>query len=195
MGIEIHLIAGVICGIIASLIASHKGRSVVGWFFAGFFIGLIGIIIVACMSNRKEEQARLAHSERERRRLREQVRQERHKSEVFRQHAMGRLDSHDHTLGVDTKSQVALPGSNPETEAALRQLVGNDYAPAGFPSADNTMWYYEIAGQTNGPVPALEIKHLLGAKKINLNTLLWAEGFTDWTPVSQIGAFQSMGNS
>jgi uncharacterized membrane protein YeaQ/YmgE (transglycosylase-associated protein family) len=108
---EFILIFGVIWGVVAAAIANTKGRSVVGWFFAGFFIGLIGVIIIACLSNKKEEQQYRDHVAQENRRLREKLDQERLKSEALRQHVTGRLDLHDAQLGTDTRAfRAALPG-------------------------------------------------------------------------------------
>ena len=42
----------VISMIACPIIAGHKNRSVVGWFFGGLFLGLIGLIIVACLPNK-----------------------------------------------------------------------------------------------------------------------------------------------
>jgi hypothetical protein len=106
----IQLIAGVVCGAIAAAVASSKGRSAVGWFFGGFFLGIIGVIIVSCMSNLNETKRRDQHIQQENRRLREQLMQEQIKGEAFRRHAAARLDTHDNQLGVDTRSIVsALP--------------------------------------------------------------------------------------
>lgn len=43
------IINTVISMIACPIIASYKGRSVVGWFFGGLFLGLLGLIIVACL--------------------------------------------------------------------------------------------------------------------------------------------------
>ena len=109
-GLAIQLIIMVIFGIITAAVASSKGRTPVGWFFCGFFISWIGLIIICCMSNIKEQQAYRDRQSRENRRLRESLRQERLKGESFRQHTATRLDAHDNQLGVDTRSVAALPG-------------------------------------------------------------------------------------
>lgn len=109
-------IIGLIFGSICAAIASHKGRNTVGWFIGGFILGLspvlgiIMVIIVACMPNLIEARRRDQHVQQENRRLREQLMQEQLKGEAFRRHAMARLDTHDNQLGVDTRSIVsALP--------------------------------------------------------------------------------------
>ena len=43
------IINTVISMIACPIIAGCKNRSVVGWIFGGFFLGLIGLIIVACL--------------------------------------------------------------------------------------------------------------------------------------------------
>ncbi|MCK9309101.1 MAG: hypothetical protein M0P99_02380 [Candidatus Cloacimonetes bacterium] len=43
------IINTVISMVACPIIASYKGRSAVGWFFGGLFLGLLGLIIVACL--------------------------------------------------------------------------------------------------------------------------------------------------
>lgn len=201
----IHLIIGVVCGVIAAAIASHKGRSVVGWFFAGFFIGIVGIIIVACLSNARQQQAIRAQADSERRRLREQLRQERLKHEAFRQHSASRLDAHDNALGLDTRRQEALPGPVPggtlnDHTRALQAMASGSDAPPPVPAFATpfgeiaTLWYFEDHGETRGPSSELEIKHMLRTGKILPTTLLWAEGLGDWTPANLIETFRAAVN-
>lgn len=53
--LTIASILGVINTIISMIacpiIATHKNRSVPGWIFGGFLLGLIGLIIIACLPN------------------------------------------------------------------------------------------------------------------------------------------------
>ena len=51
LGVIVTVISMIICPIIAH----NKGRSAFGWFFGGLFLGGIGIIIVACLSNKNEK--------------------------------------------------------------------------------------------------------------------------------------------
>lgn len=184
-GLGINLIIMAVCGIIASAIANSKGRSVVGWFFGGFLLGLIGIIIVAVLPNLKAQREKEAYAERENRRLREQLRQERIKAESFRQHTQARLDTHDNHLGIDTRAagyQLAGP------EHGSTGLLEN----AGGPGNDGTtQWYYEQAGQSIGPTTATDIKKQLESGTLTGGTLVWAESLGDWTPANAVPEFQS----
>ncbi|MEQ1859309.1 MAG: DUF4339 domain-containing protein [Chthoniobacteraceae bacterium] len=44
-------------------------------------------------------------------------------------------------------------------------------------------WYYESAGQQQGPVAESELDRLLAAGTINPDTLVWREGMAGWTPL------------
>ena len=48
----IGIIVTVISMILCPIIAHGKGRSAVDWFFGGLFLGGIGLIIVACLSDK-----------------------------------------------------------------------------------------------------------------------------------------------
>jgi len=173
----VQLIIGLICGGIAAAVASQKGRSPVAWFFGGFFLGLIGLVIVACLPNLKEQEAHRRRLESESRRLREQLRQERLKSEAYRQYSSGRLDAHDAALDMDTRSARALPGVEPVgylAEGTERPVVRDD---------DDDGWYYEAEGATVGPVSAADIRMLLENGFISPETLLWREGLAEWLPL------------
>lgn len=100
----IRIVLLLICGGAASAIAAGKNRNAVGWFFGGFFLGIIGIIIVAVLKDPVEEENRWNQTSRENRRLKEQLHQEKVKNESFRQYATNRLDTHDQHIGVNTKT-------------------------------------------------------------------------------------------
>ena len=46
---QISLIADTVAIIVCPIVAHKKGRSVVGWFFGGLFLGAIGLIIICCL--------------------------------------------------------------------------------------------------------------------------------------------------
>ena len=173
----VFLFVGVIMGIISAAIASSKGRNPIGWGFLGFLVGLIGVIIVACLPNLKEEQARQFRAEEENRRLREQLRQEKIKAETFRQHAQTRLDAHDQKLGIDTRqAPAALAGGT----AASQLGQGGE-----------TLWYYDSGGSMVGPVPAAEVHEKLRTRQISPATLVWSEYMTSWQPARMVGEFSN----
>lgn len=50
---SLWLIVTVVSTIACPIIAHNKGRSAFGWFFGGLFLGGLGLIIVNCLSNKK----------------------------------------------------------------------------------------------------------------------------------------------
>ena len=192
MELLVHLIIMSILGAIASAIAAHKGRSAVGWFFGGFFLGLIGVVVVACLSNLEEERSRQQRDALERRRLREKLKQEQMKNEGFREHTMQRLDAHDRRLGMDTREprRLAAP-SQPE-----RLLEGpSERTEPRVTEGEDPYWYYEINGETLGPVPQSTIRRMLETGKLKLSALLCMEDREDWLPASQIPCFKGLAKS
>ncbi len=69
----LSLIIGAGAGAITAAIASSKGRSGVGWFFVGFFLPCIGIIVAIAMSDLKEQEKQRQAMTNEQRRLQEQL--------------------------------------------------------------------------------------------------------------------------
>lgn len=196
--IFINLIIHCIMGAIAAAIANSKGRSTVGWFFGGFFITLIGIIIVACLSNLKDDHARIQRDIDEKRRLREQLRQEQLKSESYRQYTMERLDAHDDHLGIDTKeTQVMLPGTSPSAGSPYLNLSNQSppiaNAPPPMDISDGAVpeqefeWYYSNnQADRSGPFTLGELQQLYAASEVNDQTLIWSEKLADWTAAAHV---------
>ena len=118
------LIVGVIAGIICALVANYKGRSVIGWFFLGFFFGIFALIASLIVSNLKEAREKEAYMEMEQRRLREQLHQERIKTDKLRQYTQMRLDIHDRELQIDTRNVEHLLKAGNEQE-----ILGNKPEP------------------------------------------------------------------
>lgn len=192
----INLLINVVFGGIVAAIAASKGRNAVGWFFAGFFISCIALIIILCLSNLKEEQARWQASDVEQRRLREQLRQEQLKNEALRQHTVARLDMHDQELGVDSRQaapalnlpgQPARPtlltGAGEPISAAPAPPPSDSTPPPGFP-ADN--WYTNEDGEQQGPYTFALLHSRARQGTLQGYTLVWAEGMDEWQPAHRI---------
>ena len=189
-GIVLQLVIGAVCGIVAAAIASSKGRNTIGWFFGGFFLGIIGIVIVAVLSNKKQESYYRQQAELERRRLREQVMQERMKGESFRGHVARRLDYHDQALGVQTRSL----GSNGQGQVAGQLEAGPaGQLGAGSLGAQNAQWYYAMNGQTIGPVAFAQLKGMLANRSLAADTLVWTENLGQWTQADQVSDLRDLG--
>lgn len=206
----VQLIMGLILGGITSAVAHNKGRSAVGWFFGGFFLGLIGLIIVAVLPNLTEQHEKEEQIDLENRRLREQLQQERMKNEAFRMHAQTRLDVHDNHLGVDTRGATALPGAGPEPRLLADgsyELEPDDYlAPARQAGEQQQLaasggggtaqaqpmharqWHYESNGQDVGPVTEQQFIEMMRRGQINRHTLVWTEELRDWREAGQVRA-------
>lgn len=54
----------------------------------------------------------------------------------------------------------------------------------GGSGTDND-WFYTLGGQRMGPIPAIEIRELLTARKLDGDTPVWRKGWTDWKPLHQ----------
>jgi hypothetical protein len=120
----IMLFVKLFTGAITAAIAKNKHRSAVGWFFGGFFLDIIGIIIVAVLKDPEEERSRQEKQENENRRLREQLHQERMKQEVFRQNTTARLDAHDSALGLETRTLGGAPETQYIEGSDINESVG-----------------------------------------------------------------------
>ena len=119
------LVIGVICGIIATAIASSKNRSPVGWFFIGFFTGIIGIIIVAVLDDPEEKSRKDEALQRSNRRLREELSQERMKNERREQVMTNRLDAHDEALNMNTTQLDSTGDSSYYSSSKPKFLSGS----------------------------------------------------------------------
>ena len=196
-----YLIFGTIMGGAVAAIAHGKGRSPVGWFFVGFLLGIIGLVIVLVVSNVNQEKYLRARQDEENRRLREQLRQERIKHETLREYAMRRLDAHDGALGMDTRSLQALPTENAPNYLPYASVGAGSPRPGGEGEETSPLqaapqpphsnaWYYEQNGETRGPVPPETIQSLLADGQLSSHSLLWADHLPDWRPAAVIPEFQ-----
>jgi hypothetical protein len=197
----------IIMGIIAACIASAKGRNVVGWFFGGALLGLIGVIIVACLSNRKDEDRRNQHASRERRLLREQLHQERLKNQAFQQYTGARLAEHDKVLEIDTSSHQALPNLQPVDAPNLGASGGNDElgrlvdataasASVNQPQTPPTpgqnqapQWFVYMNNERYDPVGTEKVMEMILNGHVTSSAHVWTEGMTDPVPIFTVPAF------
>jgi len=194
----VQLLAGFIFGAITAAIASHKGRNVVGWFFIGFLTGCIGLIIILCLSNLREEEARWRSAEDEQRRLREQLKQERMRAETFHTHVRARLDVHDRALNVDTRqlegevqagpAELAAPEtSSPQVwespQISKSPQVSNFPDPATFHDRE---WFAQIGDRRSEPLNFGQLRRLYQSGKVDESKLVWTTGMQDWKRVVDV---------
>ncbi|MES2981250.1 MAG: DUF4339 domain-containing protein [Verrucomicrobiota bacterium] len=178
----INLVAGLIFGAICAAIAHSKGRNTVGWFFLGFFFACISLIIILCLSNLKEEEAKWSANEIEQRRLREQLRQEQLKNEALRQHTVARLDIHDQKLGIDTRD---VPTALPLGSLSSPGLIGASPSspPTGLPASG---WYINSNGSQEGPYTFALVSARARQGTLPAETLVWVEGMDEWRTAGSI---------
>jgi uncharacterized protein (DUF58 family) len=174
LGIVIFLVCGVLCAIVAA----HKGRNAVGWFFIGFLFNLLALIMVCVVSNLKEQRARFERANQDRRRLREELRMER----MQRTQAMGqvhqRIDIHDRAIGISTAkagTPPALPASAPPQVIPPR------------PETQKPRWFYAPpGGEKVGPVHFTKLANEFRMGRLHEDTLIWKQGWEDWRPASEV---------
>ena len=181
----IRLVVGLVFGGICSAIAASKGRNAVGWFFLGLLFSCISLIIILCLSNLQEEQAKWDANEVEQRRLREQLRQEQLKNEALRQHTAARLDLHDKELGIDTRTAGSgLPLADlPQPRPRLIGETLNPEPPPGLP-AEN--WYVNENEGQGGPYAFALLQSRAAQGTLSQDTLVWVEGMEDWQPAGTV---------
>lgn len=170
--LAINLGSSAIFGIICAIIAANRGRSAVGWFFIGVFLSCIGLILVLALPDLKKEEERERRQKLENRRLREQLAKERQVADSRSHNVERRLGAHDEALGLDTSNPPELPHT-----AAAAQLTDGD------------QWFYARDNERQGPVSAETIRHLIQAKAVDADTLVWSEGMNDWIPLRDTDAF------
>ena len=165
------------------MIASHKGRNAVGWFFGGLFLDVIGIIIVAVIANLKEQRARYQGALSERRRLREQLNIEKMRNQQFRGQAGQRLDMHDRAIGVDTR-----PSDAPMPEPASPILVPSAEPP---PIKKSPEWYYATdGGERVGPLQFVEFASHYRAGRFGPTSFVWSFGWPDWRELREVSGLE-----
>lgn len=169
-------------GAVCAAIASSKGRNAAGWFFAGLLIDCIAIIIILCLSNLKEEEARMRRMRNEQRRLREQLKQERMKNQAFQGHVHMRLDRHDEELGVDTRQL----GPAPDEQLRLEEGFQDTSAPAGETPLTEREWYVKFGNRVSRALPFTRLQELYRAGNIDDDTLVRTGEGEEWSSLRHV---------
>ncbi|MBK8978516.1 MAG: DUF4339 domain-containing protein [Planctomycetes bacterium] len=160
------IVMGVFGGICAA-IAQSRGRNPVGWFFIGAVLPCIGLVLVLALPDLTLQQAHEARHRRRTRRLEEQLELHRHASDRRHAEVERRLDAHDQALGMDTAEPEQLTAAAP---------------PPPLPGGARE-WFYAIDGKQEGPVDEDRIRQLWDQRLIDLDTLVWTAGMSDWSPL------------
>jgi hypothetical protein len=169
----------ILFGIVVASIASNKGRNAVGWFFLGFFFGLIALIAVCIVSNLKEERARHERARLERRRLMEELRMERLRNRDAHGRTEARLSIHDRAVGIDTTMV------DPARALENRTPVNSGHAAeSSLPAAE---WYYAV-DQTDriGPLAFHELAERYRAGQFGIEDLIWKSGWAQWRRLGEV---------
>lgn len=169
----IQLAVGVVFGIVCAAMASGRGRSTVGWFFLGFLLNCVGLIILLLIPNPKLEEEKQRRRDAETRRLREQLKKDRQVADERHVSHRARLGAHDRALGLDTAST---------SESGPR------LAPPPLPNSgkDPVLWFYSFDNERHGPVPGAEVRQLWLDEHIPDSTLVWCDGMSDWRPIGEV---------
>ena len=174
--LAINLAFPVAMGIICAMIAQTRGRSAVGWFFIGFFLSCIGVILVLVLPDLRQEQQRIEKLRREHLRQKEKQRKDRQVADQRYAEISRRIDTHDRALGLDTAERESLLEESrpPEIPVAKR---------SPFAAID---WYYVLDGDAKGPVPFDELRELSREGLVRTQSLVWHEGLEEWATLDEV---------
>lgn len=186
MGLFLALLIRVTFGLICMAIASNKGRSKVGWFFAGFFIGLIGLIIILCLGDVQKKRNFRSSVRKENKRLREKLRQEKMKNKTFREHTRKRLDKHDDELNLDTRDLGEASIEAPEEEHQIAPGKKQQQEQEQGQQSPEGKWYYKMEDGVAGPIKREELEKLVRSGQLTDTTEVLREGWDEWSPVYSI---------
>lgn len=109
-------LAPIVCALICAFIASGKDRSVVGWFFIGLFLNVLGLILAVVVEDLRDGSKAQSEQRSRARQMEEQLRQERQRrQELEREVAVARerIDLHDQALGIETRPLDPPPPVDP----------------------------------------------------------------------------------
>jgi predicted Zn finger-like uncharacterized protein len=87
----------------------------------------------------------------------------------------------NHIIVVRTTGEVATvaPSSSPDKQKAVAAAA----APA---AAEQGVWHVVVDGEQVGPIAEPEVRDKLRLGQLNGDSLVWREGFADWTALSAV---------
>lgn len=74
----------------------------------------------------------------------------------------------------------------------VRDKAGGGDAAESEAPADEPGWHLAIGGETVGPLTEAEVRERHAAGEIDRETSVWQEGFEDWLPLGDVGAFSDL---
>ncbi len=210
--LAIELVLRVVFGGLCAVVASGRGRSGVAWFFLGFFLGCVGLIVLLVIPDLRLEQERRSKILNQNRRLREQVRKDRMVADARSGEQDRRLQAHDRALGIDTappapdvlesgssqpRWQVAGPSVAPADSTAppsSGQAGRSEAAPGTSTPSDHEdrAWYFADHQGRQGPVSLTILRTLWAQGVVTGQTYVWAEGMGDWASIAQVAGLEDM---
>jgi hypothetical protein len=171
--ISIHLSFGLLFATVCALLATGRGRSGLAWFALGLVFQCFALVLLLVLPDLNEQRSRYEELDQNTRRLREQLAKERQVADRRHQQVQHRLGQHDQALGIDSLAPAGLGAGEPP------------------PLPDDVMWYYGRGQERCGPVSGDTLRHLLQAKAIHRDTLVWCDAMPDWAPLRSIAAFRA----
>jgi hypothetical protein len=58
-----------------------------------------------------------------------------------------------------------------------------------LPGEQQPQWFYARDNQRHGPVSFETVQHLLAARALTRDSLVWREGMDNWTPLRDVAEF------
>lgn len=91
----------------------------------------------------------------------------------------------NHIIVVKTGGDASASAEKHKPATPAAPAVSAAPAPAAA-GADQGVWHVVVDGEQVGPLTESDVKEKLRANQINAETLVWKEGFGDWTALSSV---------
>lgn len=164
-------------GGVVALIAHHRGRNPLAWFFLGAFFFCFAFILVLVLPDLKEQREREQQLVDENRRLKEQLRKDRMVADRRHEEVQRRLDAHDTALTIDTRRDE---GSAMAAPRAMEPL------DVGIPESTAGPWWFFQDEMRKGPFSFDQLRALWQGGTVNRETRVWTAGMSDWAPIESL---------